>query len=93
MGVYVPKRHYKFNLKLIKYNIFEKIFNKTINSYLNEMKNTSTTYFTDTTFIWNSSELRSFAFQADNSAKAPLSACNLIILLIIYKNITYNIPT
>jgi hypothetical protein len=49
MGVYVPKRHYKFNLKLIKYNIF----NKTINSYLNEMKNTSTTYFTDTTFICN----------------------------------------
>jgi hypothetical protein len=44
---------YKFNLKLIKYNIFEKIFNKTINSYLNEMKNTSTTYFTDTTFICN----------------------------------------
>ena len=49
----MPKRHYKFNLKLIKYNIFEKIFNKTINSYLNEMKNTSTTYFTDTTFICN----------------------------------------
>ena len=44
---------YKFNLKLIKYNIFEKIFNITTNSYLNEMKNTSTTYFTDTTFICN----------------------------------------
>ena len=33
---------YKFNLKLTKYNIFERLFNKTIDNYLNEMKNTST---------------------------------------------------
>ena len=44
---------YKFNLKLTKYNIFERLFNKTIDNYLNEMKNTSTTYFTDTAFICN----------------------------------------
>ena len=44
---------YKFKLKLTKYNIFEKIFNKTIDSYLNEMKTTNASYFTDTTFICN----------------------------------------
>jgi len=44
---------YKFNLKITKYNIFEKIFNKTIDDYLNEMNNNHTSYFTDTTFICN----------------------------------------
>ena len=38
---------------MIKYNIFENIFDKSVNSYLNEMKNTNMCYFTDTTFICN----------------------------------------
>jgi hypothetical protein len=56
---------YKFKLKLVKYNIFEKLFNKTINTYITEMGNTSKLYYsffqkhirpsgyTDTTFICN----------------------------------------
>ena len=44
---------YKFKLKLVKYNIFEKLFNKTINEYISEMGNNSKQYYTDTTFVCN----------------------------------------
>jgi hypothetical protein len=36
---------YKFKLKLVKYNIFEKLFNKTINTYITEIGNTSKLYY------------------------------------------------
>jgi hypothetical protein len=36
---------YKFKLKLVKYNIFEKLFNKTINEYISEMGNNSKQYY------------------------------------------------
>jgi hypothetical protein len=36
---------YKFKLKLVKYNIFEKLFNKTINEYITEMGNNSKQYY------------------------------------------------
>ena len=44
---------YKFKLKLVKYNVFEKLFNKTINEYISEMGNNSKQYYTDTTFVCN----------------------------------------
>lgn len=44
---------YKFKLKLAKYNIFQLIFNKYKNEYINELNDDISLLYTDTTFILN----------------------------------------